>query len=134
MSGTEYVNQYNDIHLTCNATGVDSAPEDIDWFFNGNKVEMSHPHWYGRIEIVKHKPQPGTSLICELIIHLSSTQDNGNYVCRSSELSFNSIAVHVLNGEYNNIDLIYNISYDRIHEPLFNVKSLHFVDMVFLKL
>ncbi|XP_052795336.1 uncharacterized protein LOC128228213 isoform X1 [Mya arenaria] len=101
VSGTEYVSQYNDIHLVCNATGVERAPEEIDWFFNGNKILTSHPHWYGRIEIVKHKPEPGLSFISELIINLSSMQDNGNYVCRSSDLSVDSLTVHVLNAGKN---------------------------------
>ena len=99
MTGTEYVNQYSDIHLKCNATGVDRAPDDIDWFFNGNKIHTSHPRWYGRIEILKQKPIPGRSYISELFIHLSTMADQGNYVCRSSDLSANNMKVHVLNGK-----------------------------------
>ncbi|XP_060591281.1 zwei Ig domain protein zig-8-like isoform X2 [Ruditapes philippinarum] len=97
ITGTQYVNRYNDIHLVCNATGVNRAPEDVDWFFNGNKIHTTHPHWYGRIEIVKHRPLPGRSYISELIIHLSTMEDQGNYVCRSSDLNVNSMNVHILN-------------------------------------
>lgn len=99
ITGTQYVNQYSDIHLVCNATGVERAPEDVDWFFNGNRIHMSHPHWYGRIEIAKHRPVPGRSYISELIIHLSTMEDQGNYVCRSSDLNVNSMNVHILNGK-----------------------------------
>lgn len=99
ITGTEYVNQYSDIHLKCNATGVERAPDDIDWFFNGNKIHTTHPRWYGRIEILKQKPIPGRSYISDLIIHLSTMADQGNYVCRSSDLSANNMKVHVLNGK-----------------------------------
>ena len=99
ITGTEYVNQYSDIHLKCNATGVDRAPDDIDWFFNGNKIHTTHPRWYGRIEMLKQKPIPGRSYISELVIHLSTMDDQGNYVCRSSDLSANNMKVHVLKGK-----------------------------------
>lgn len=99
ITGTEFVNQFNDIHLICNATGVERAPEDVDWFFNGNSIHTSDPRWYGRIEVVKHRPLPGRSYISELIIHLSTLEDQGNYVCRSSDLSINSINVHILNAD-----------------------------------
>ena len=96
MTGTENVNQYSDIHLKCNATGVDRAPDDKDWFFNGNKIHTSQPRWYGRIEILKQKTHSRAfSYISELLIHLSTMADQGNYVCRSSELSANNMKVYV---------------------------------------
>lgn len=92
------MNQFEDIHLVCNATGVDRAPEDVDWFFNGNRIHTSDPRWYERIEIVKHRPLPGRSYISELIIHKTTMKDQGNYVCRSSDLNIDSMGVHILNG------------------------------------
>lgn len=99
ITGTQYVTQFSDIHLVCNATGVDRAPEDVDWFFNGNRIHTTHPHWYGRIEIAKHRPFPSTSYISELTIHHSTMDDQGNYVCRSSDLNVNSMNVHILNAD-----------------------------------
>ncbi|XP_052217692.1 peroxidasin homolog [Dreissena polymorpha] len=95
--GTEYVNEYSNIQLTCNASGVDRAPDDIDWFFDGTKLTTSHPHWYGRLEITKHRPLPGLSYISEITIQHSTLGDSGNYVCRSSDIEVDSLTVHVLN-------------------------------------
>ena len=99
ISGTEFVNQYSDIRLKCNATGMKRAPDGIDWFFNGNRIHMSNPRWYNRIEILNQRPVPGRSYISELIIHRSTVEDMGNYVCRSTDLNVNSIKVHILNGK-----------------------------------
>ncbi|KAK3584854.1 hypothetical protein CHS0354_027596 [Potamilus streckersoni] len=99
VKGTEYVEQFNDIHLTCNATGVERAPDDIDWFFQGNRIHTSNPKWQNRIQVLKKKPIPGRSIISELIIQGSTTKDQGNYVCRSSDLNFRSVQVHVLNAD-----------------------------------
>ena len=93
------MNQYSDINLLCNATSSERAPEYIEWFFNGDKIHTSHPHWSGRTEIVNRRPIPGRSFISELIIHRSIIEDHGNYVCRSSDLEINSLIVHILNGK-----------------------------------
>lgn len=100
ITGTEYVKLYRDIHLVCNATGVKRAPQEVDWFFNGDRIVPTQPHWYGRIEILKRWPSLCCSFISEIIIHQSTLADQGNYVCRSSDLSVNNIKVHILNGTY----------------------------------
>ena len=100
MKGTKYVNMGNQIHLLCNASGISRAPEEIDWFFEGNRIHPSNPRWNGRVEILKHTSIPGRYYISELLIEQSSMADQGSYVCRSSDLNVNSMKVHVLNGEY----------------------------------
>ncbi|KAK3578277.1 hypothetical protein CHS0354_010478 [Potamilus streckersoni] len=97
VTGGEYVTLHEKIHLTCNATGADRAPDDVDWFFEGNRIHSSSPRWRDRVEILKRKPIPGKAYISELIIRRSTMADQGSYVCRSSDLSVNSIKVHVLN-------------------------------------
>lgn len=100
MTGTEFVNQYGTIHLLCNATGSERAPESVEWFFKGNKILTSHGNWwYRRTEIVNHIPLPGRSFLSELYIHNSTINDHGNYVCRSSDLEISSLMVHILNGK-----------------------------------
>ncbi|KAL4227439.1 hypothetical protein ACF0H5_012883 [Mactra antiquata] len=97
ITGPRYVDRYQDIRLVCNATGVNRAPDDVDWFFRGNRIVETLPQWYGRIEIYRHRPIPGLSFISELIIHMSTMEDDGKYVCRSSDLNVNSIEVTILN-------------------------------------
>ena len=100
MKGTKYVNMGNQIHLLCNASGISRAPEEIDWFFEGNKIYPSNPQWNGRVEILKHTSIPGRYYISELLIEQSSMADQGSYVCRSSDLNIKSMKVYVLNGEF----------------------------------
>ncbi|KAK3096969.1 hypothetical protein FSP39_005246 [Pinctada imbricata] len=99
LQGTEYVNKFSQINLTCNATGATRAPDDIDWFHNGQKIYMKDPKWQERLTITKYQPEiPGRSLISQLLIKRSRISDHGTYICRSSDLNTKSIPVHVLNG------------------------------------
>ena len=101
MKGTKYVNMGQQIHLLCNASGINRAPEKIDWFFKGSRIHPSNPRWKGRVEILKHTSIPGRFFISELFIEQSTIADQGDYVCRSSDLIVNNLKVHVLNGKYN---------------------------------
>lgn len=99
LQGTEFVSHRQTINLTCNATGVERAPEHIDWFHDGHIVHQSDPKWRNRLKILMFQPEvPGRSLISQLIIEFSLLSDQGNYVCRSSEKKTTSLNVHVLNG------------------------------------
>lgn len=100
MKGTKYVNMGQQIHLLCNATGITRAPESIDWFFKGSRIHPSNPMWKGRVEILKHTSIAGRYFISELFIEQSTIADQGDYVCRSSDLIVNNMKVHVLNGKY----------------------------------
>ncbi|KAJ8303952.1 hypothetical protein KUTeg_017535 [Tegillarca granosa] len=76
LTGTEYVDKDQKINLTCNATGADRAPSDIDWFHEGNRIYTNNKKWRNRIEITKYKPEiPGRSLISSLIIERSTLND-----------------------------------------------------------
>lgn len=100
IKGTKYVNMGSQIHLVCNASGISRAPEKIDWFFKGNRIHPSNPRWKGRVAILKHTAIPGRSFISELVIKQSTIADQGDYVCRSSDLKVTNLKVHVLNGKY----------------------------------
>lgn len=101
LTGTEYVDKDQKINLTCNATGAERAPSDIDWFHEGNRIYTNNKKWMNRIEITKYKPEiPGRSLISSLIIERSTLNDTGSYVCRSSNLETTSLKIHVLNGKH----------------------------------
>lgn len=101
VTGTEFVNLFDPITLKCNATGAVRAPEDIDWFHNGHMIVTENKKWRGRILITEFKPEvPGRSLISELKVYQSYPQDDGRYVCRSSDLETVSVDVNVLNSKY----------------------------------
>lgn len=103
VTGTKYVNMGDKIHLTCNATGSTRAPEAVDWFYEGNRIHQSNPKWRGRVEVVKHESFEGKYFISELIIDHSNLEDKGHYVCRSSDLTVDSLKVHVLNADKDNL-------------------------------
>ncbi|KAK3578279.1 hypothetical protein CHS0354_010481 [Potamilus streckersoni] len=96
INGTFIVDKYKMIHLICNATGAVKAPEDVDWFHQGNRIHTSNPKWSGRTHILKHIPIPGRSYISDLIIERSTMADSGDYICRSSDLTVKSVTVHIL--------------------------------------
>lgn len=102
MKGTKFVNMGQQIHLLCNASGINRAPEKIDWFFKGSRIHPSNPRWKGRVEILKHTSIPGRYFISELFIEQSTIADQGDYVCRSSDLIVNNLKVHVLNADTDN--------------------------------
>ncbi|XP_060598029.1 MAM domain-containing glycosylphosphatidylinositol anchor protein 1-like isoform X2 [Ruditapes philippinarum] len=103
LSGTKFVNKGEKIHLVCNATGASRAPEAVDWFYEGNRIHPSNPIWKGRVEVLKHESFEGKYFISELIIDHSKLKDKGHYVCRSSDLTVDSLKVHVLNADKDNL-------------------------------
>ncbi|XP_056020489.1 uncharacterized protein LOC125652343 isoform X2 [Ostrea edulis] len=99
ISGTVYVSKFSNINLTCNATGAVRAPEDIDWFHDGQKIRQNAPQWRHRTYIYKYQQEvPGRSLVSTLTVERSEETDAGTYICRSSDKDTESINVHVLNG------------------------------------
>ena len=89
----------SELHLICNATGLVRAPDAVDWFKDGQRIHPSHEKWSGRIEVVKHESFEGKYYVSELIIEHSAMEDNGHYVCRSTDLAVSSIKIHILNGK-----------------------------------
>lgn len=97
LSGAEFVDQGEAIRLSCNATGVRHAPEDVDWFFQGLKIQSSVQD---EIIITKfHSPETKT-LISTLEIERSKMKHSGMYICRSTDLTIKSHNVQVINGKY----------------------------------
>lgn len=77
------------------------APDDIDWFHNGNIIDQKDKQWGGRLKIYKRiQDVPGRMLISELIIEKSTLEDRGMYVCRSSENEASSFPVSILDSKY----------------------------------
>lgn len=99
ITGTAYLDVHQKVNLTCNASGSNRAPEDVDWFHNGNIIVPNDSKWGGRLQIYKKVP-PGRSLISELIINRSTLGDQGMYVCRSSENEAKNFPVNILGSKY----------------------------------
>ncbi|XP_034326413.2 uncharacterized protein LOC128176769 isoform X1 [Crassostrea angulata] len=99
LSGAEFVDQGEAIRLSCNATGVLHAPEDVDWFFQGLKIQSSVQD---EIIITKfHSPETKT-LISTLEIERSKMKHSGMYICRSTDLTIKSHNVQVINAASKN--------------------------------
>jgi len=112
LTGQQYINAYQNLNLTCNATGPLRAPEVIDWFHEGNVIDERKRQWRNRVIFTYFLPEiPGRSLISQLTLERVQFEDAGIYVCRSSTPSLNndvettSLNVHVLGGKfiYNNL-------------------------------
>jgi len=81
LMGNPFVSINDDIRLVCNATGATTAPDSVDWFFNGQPVAAS-PQWHDRLLRINDKPVPGRSLISELIIKHATMEDHVHFLCR----------------------------------------------------
>ncbi|XP_033749483.1 uncharacterized protein LOC117334131 isoform X2 [Pecten maximus] len=100
--GAVFINMYQKLNLTCNATGVTRAPSAVDWFHDGHIISSSDKKYAKRLMILNKVPEvPGRSLISTLIIERCTDADKGNYVCRSSDLDTTSKTVHILSVEKN---------------------------------
>lgn len=99
LTGTEFVDQGDPVKLSCNATGVKHVPEDVDWFFDGLKIQSSVEE---EILITKfHSPETRT-LISTLEIERSKMKHSGIYICRSTDGIIKSHTVQVINATSNN--------------------------------
>ncbi|ESO87558.1 hypothetical protein LOTGIDRAFT_166438 [Lottia gigantea] len=93
LTGNKFVEQGHKIHLTCNATGGDRIPEEIDWFKDGDLIE---PHKYSDIIITKYRSLEVKALVSELIVDHSDRSHAGTYICRSSQDKIDKLTVEVL--------------------------------------
>lgn len=102
IKGAVFINMYQKLNLTCNATGTTRAPVAVDWFHDGHIINSSDKKYTNRLMILNKVPEvPGRSLISNLIIERCTDADKGIYVCRSSDLDTTSITVHILSVEKN---------------------------------
>lgn len=94
MTGSKFVTKGETIRLQCNATGSYQAPDDIDWFKDGNKL---NPSVTNNIKIVTQLTFEERTLTSVLEVQHTNLEDAGIYVCRST-LEIASNHVHVLDG------------------------------------
>lgn len=83
------------LRLICNATGEDFPPDEIQWFFNGEKLQSDSRK---NLRITDEVNLSTHTLISTLEIKYASMSDTGNYVCRSSARLTTGVRVEVLNG------------------------------------
>ncbi|KAH9508543.1 hypothetical protein Btru_051973, partial [Bulinus truncatus] len=94
--GAKFVEKDTVILLTCNATGHEYVPEQLDWFFNGNKIISDDPP--GRISIKTNNSIQMKSISSVLRIKGVQMEDSGLYLCRTTSLQIESFRVVVISG------------------------------------
>ncbi|KAL3867227.1 hypothetical protein ACJMK2_044443, partial [Sinanodonta woodiana] len=94
ISGNTYVEKGDKISLICNATTQYYPPEALDWFRNGNRITTDED---GGIKISKKISLKENTITSILEIEKAQMEDDGNYVCRSSDLLITNVKLHVLN-------------------------------------
>lgn len=97
LSGQTFVSKGQSIFLTCNATGQDYAPDEVDWFINGHMVNKQETP---RVRIVNDNGR--RTLYSTLEIRHSTMMDKGIYVCRGPNSDFASVTIHILDEEKSN--------------------------------
>ncbi|KAH3833734.1 hypothetical protein DPMN_107049 [Dreissena polymorpha] len=96
ITETQYVERGDRVVLECNATGEHYAPDDMDWFRNGQKLTSLSEKG---LKITKHYSLPQRTFTSVLVIARARKEDDGTYVCRSSNTQITSTKVIVLNAE-----------------------------------
>ncbi|CAG5134035.1 unnamed protein product, partial [Candidula unifasciata] len=94
IAGTSFVEKDDQIHLICNATGLEHPPDYLDWFLNGNKLSMKNNN---KISIREFVSITSRTIVSILEINDAQLSDSGMYVCRTSNLQIESMRVTVLN-------------------------------------
>ncbi|XP_050402225.2 zwei Ig domain protein zig-8 isoform X2 [Patella vulgata] len=100
VSGTQFVEKGDSIHLVCNSSGIDNPPDNLDWFKDGIKIS---PDAHQKITLEKYKFTATKTLVSVLVLKHSQMADAGTYVCRSSNLDTTSVKVHILNAGSPNV-------------------------------
>lgn len=85
------------IVLQCNATGDNYPPDEMDWFRNGQKITSKISEG---IHISKQYSMSKRKFTSVLKIDRAAMEDDGTYVCRSSNMQITSTKVNVLNGKF----------------------------------
>ncbi|KAH9508553.1 hypothetical protein Btru_052009 [Bulinus truncatus] len=99
--GAKFVEKDTVILLTCNATGHEYVPEQLDWFFNGNKIISDDPP--GRISIKTNNSIQMKSISSVLRIKGVQMEDSGLYLCRTTSLQIESFRVVVISADTHNV-------------------------------
>ncbi|XP_078328507.1 uncharacterized protein LOC111112910 isoform X2 [Crassostrea virginica] len=93
LSGTEFVGEGGAIRLLCNATRLPYPPEDVDWFFNGHRIQSNVQE---EIIITKFFSPETKSLLSTLEIERSKMGHSGIYFCRSTDFAVKHHHVQVI--------------------------------------
>ena len=90
--GPHQVQKGDTMTLSCNATGGNSAPNDLDWL-KDNKRLISDKS--GRIYINKHISYVTMTITSNLTVRNVNPNDDGTYVCMTSDELVRNITVKV---------------------------------------
>jgi len=93
ISGTEYVERGETIHLECNASGKSDPPHDLHWLRDDRPIK-SDP----AAGVLVAKKIDSKYLLSVLTIERSESSDAGEYVCVTSNNNAAFVNVHVLRG------------------------------------
>lgn len=96
ITGSQFVEKGDRIVLQCNATGEYYPPDEMDWFRNGEKLSSER---HRGVRISKQYSIIKRTFTSVLVIERADMDDDGTYVCRSSNMQITSTKVHVLNGK-----------------------------------
>ncbi|CAG5118863.1 unnamed protein product, partial [Candidula unifasciata] len=100
LSGKNYVERGQAIHLFCNTTGPDGFRHSIDWFKDGDKIDHSN---YKHVVITSYNMVEPNVSVSELLINRSNPSDTGTYICRSPSGYIDSTRVTVLFADSSNV-------------------------------
>ncbi|XP_005093219.1 Ig heavy chain V region 441 [Aplysia californica] len=99
ISGNNYVEEGAVIRLVCKATGLDYAPDGVDWFLDGYKLSNIGDN---RVTVKESRALADKSINSVLEIADAKMDDSGLYVCRSALLQITSASVRILKAnQYN---------------------------------
>ncbi|PVD19990.1 hypothetical protein C0Q70_20484 [Pomacea canaliculata] len=84
-NGSQFVEKGNTLTLTCNATGFDYPPDELDWFKDGLKLTSDL-----RRTLRKDVSLADKTIVSKLQVARATMADAGTYVCRASDMQVTS--------------------------------------------
>ncbi|BFY98904.1 hypothetical protein BsWGS_01944 [Bradybaena similaris] len=100
ISGMNYVEMGQPIHLFCNTTGPNGMHLSIDWFKDGDRIDHIN---YRHVVITNYNMLEPNVRVSELLIDRSRPSDTGTYICRSASGYIDSLKVTVLFADTTNV-------------------------------
>ncbi|CAG5117738.1 unnamed protein product [Candidula unifasciata] len=100
ISGRNYVEMGQPIHLFCNTTGPNGIHLSIDWFKDGDRIDHIN---YRHVVITNYNLLEPNVRVSELLIDRSKASDTGTYICRSANGYIDSMKVTVLFADTTNV-------------------------------
>ena len=90
--GPSHVQTGDTMVLSCNATGGNSAPHDLDWIKDNRRLILDTS---GRININKHISYVTMTITSNLTVRKVEPTDDGTYICKTSDAMVRNITVNV---------------------------------------